>query len=95
MKLSEYDAYKASHPELERYIDVPPVVTFEGRTFSPPNERVKGGFKEVLEKIAENNPYTALGDTHRKNKTVKQIKTRDIIRDYSKKKVKRAQDARK
>ena len=96
IKISEYDVYVSDHPELERYIDIPPAVSYEGKTFSAslsPSERVQGGFKEVLQKIAEKNPHTHLGDLHRKNKTVKEIKTREIVREYAKKKVKKIKEA--
>jgi hypothetical protein len=91
MKISEYDVYVAAHPELERYLDTPPAVTYEGKTYGSAQQRVKGGFREVLQKIGEQNPYTALGDEHRKNKTIKEIKTREVVRAYAKKKAKALQ----
>lgn len=92
LKISEYDAFVAANPKLERYIDTAPSVSIEGRVFSPPSERVDGGFREVLQKIGEQNKYTNLGDIHRKNKTIKEIKTREIVRAYAKKKAKALQE---
>lgn len=93
MKISEYDSYLAAHPKLEAYIDAPPRFTFNGRTFGGIDNQVPGGFKEVLQKIGEQNPYTELGDKYRKNKTNKEIKTRDVVRAYAKKQSKRERDS--
>lgn len=82
LKISEYDAFVADHPELEIYIESAPIIGYKVGSF---DNQVPGGFKEVLQKIGEKNPYTELGDQYRKNKTIKEIKTRDVVREYAKK----------
>ena len=93
MKISEYDAYVLAHPELERYMDSAPAVTYNGKTFGSLDAQMPGGFKEVLAKIGEANPHTSLGDNYRKNKTIKEIKTREVVRNYAKKEAKKRQEA--
>jgi hypothetical protein len=83
LKISEYDAFVAAHPELERYLDSAPAVTFNGKTFGGLDSQTDNSFKEVLAKIGEHHPNTPLGNKYRKNKTNKQIKTRDIVRKHA------------
>jgi hypothetical protein len=83
LKASEYDAYKAKHPNLERYHDSAPAVTFNGRTFGGLDSKTDNTFKEVLAKIGEAHPTSPLGKNYRKNKSVKEIKTRDIIKKHA------------
>lgn len=53
MKMSELDAFKESHPELERYMnDIPGLVdpVRLGRV------KIDNGFREVLHRISERTP---------------------------------------
>ena len=84
LKVSEYDAYKENHPELERYHDSAPAVTFNGRTFGSLDSQTSDGFKEVLAKIGEKHPTSEVGKRYRKNKSVKEVKTQDIIKKHAK-----------
>ena len=94
LKISEYDAYLISHPDLEVYIEAPPRFTFNGRTFGGLDTQIPSGFKDVLQKIGEANPCTELGEKYRKNKTIKDVKTRDVVRDYSKRQAKAVKEAK-
>lgn len=85
LRITEFDDFLKRHPHLEVYIESAPAVTFNGRDFGSLENRMPSGFKDVLQKIGEANPYTELGDNYRKNKTTKEIKTRDVVRDYAKK----------
>jgi hypothetical protein len=89
MKISEFDDFLKRHPHLEVYIDTAPAVMYNGKHFGSLENRMPSGFKDVLQKLGEANPATELGDRYRKNKTIKEIKTRDIVRDYSKKMAKK------
>ena len=95
MRISEYDAFVSEHSELEVVIDSAPGFTLNGRTFGALNSQLPGGWKDVLQKLGEKNPHTNLGDEYRKNKTIKEIKTRDIVREYSKKQAKAKKDAKR
>jgi hypothetical protein len=83
LKISEYDTFVAEHPDLERYIDTAPTVTYNGRFFGSLDAQTDGGFKEVLAKIGESHPNTPLGNKYRKNKTIKQIKTRETVKKHA------------
>lgn len=92
MKMSEYDDFVKKNPELERYIGTAPAVTFEGRTFgSGIEQRQPDSFKEVLAKIGENHPISPLAERYRKNKTIKEVKTKQVVDKHRK----RSADARK
>jgi hypothetical protein len=83
LKISEYDEYVADHPELKRTIESAPAVTYNGRTFGSLDGQTDNTFKEVLAKIGEHHPNTVLGNKYRKNKTNKQIKTREIVKKHA------------
>jgi hypothetical protein len=99
MPYADYDKFIEQTTEhLERYIGTAPAVTFNGQTFGSVSDRTNDGFKEVLAKIGENHTMSPLADNFRKNKTVKEIKTREIVkkhRDASAKAVKTAIEKRK
>jgi len=80
IRISDYDKFIADHPELERWIETAPAVTYNGRTFGSLDAQTDNTFKEVLAKIGEHHPNTPLGNKYRKNKTIKQIKTREVVR---------------
>lgn len=85
MKMSEYDDFAKKNPELERYIGTAPAVTFEGRTFgSGIEQRQPDTFKEVLAKIGENHPISPLAERYRKNKTVKEVRTQQVVAKHRK-----------
>ena len=84
LSIAEYDAYLASHPKLERWLESAPVISHKPGF----ENKIPSGFKDVLQKIGETNPYTELGDNYRKNKTIKEIKTRDVVRNFAKKQAK-------
>jgi len=94
IKMSEYDQYVADHPELERYIGTAPAVTYEGRTFGSGVEtRQPDGFKEVLAKIGENHPSSPLAERYRKNKTIKEIRTKQVVDSHRKRDAQRQKEA--
>ena len=81
LKISEYDDFKKSHPELDRYIESAPKLArddgnFEGKTDDT--------WKEVLSKIGESHPRSNHGDKYRKNKSIKEIKTQQVIEKHTK-----------
>lgn len=95
LKISEYDAFKKKNPNLERYHATAPAISFNGRTFGSLDAQTDGGWKEVLSKIAENNPMSPLADRYGK-KTIKQSRTRDLLDKHRKKQAKFAeQNARR
>lgn len=89
LKISQYDAYKAAHPNLERYHDSAPAVTFNGRTFRSLDAKTDNTWKEVLSKVAEGNKGTPLADRYGR-KTINEVKTREVIEKHAKKKLARS-----
>jgi hypothetical protein len=85
IKMSEYDEFAAAYPQLERYIGTAPAVTYEGKTFGSGVEtRQPDTFKEVLAKIGEAHPSSPLAARYRKNKTIKEIRTREVVDKHRK-----------
>jgi hypothetical protein len=84
MKISEYDEFVKKHPNLQRYHDVAPRVA-GSRGGEHLDAKTDNGWKEVLAKIGEQNPRSNLGDKYRKNKTIKEQKTNQIIEKHVKK----------
>ena len=40
------------------------------------------GFQEVMSKIGEAHPNSAVGDRYRKNKTIKEVKTQEVVKKH-------------
>lgn len=96
MKMAEYDDFVANHPELERYIGTAPAVTYEGRTFGGGHgveTKQPEGFKEVLAKIGEHHPMSPLAERYRKNKTIKEIRTKQVVDSHRKKSAEQRKEA--
>lgn len=87
IRISEYDSFKTSHSELERYHESAPAFVYDGRPVSGFDSRIDGGFKEVLQKISEAHPHTPLADRYRQ-KTTKEVKTRAAVRKFLDRKAK-------
>lgn len=82
MSIAAYDEFKAVHPELERYFDVAPAFTFDGRTVTsggPDNT-----FKEVLAKIGDKYKGSPLDQTYNR-KTIKRVKTEQAVKRHREK----------
>jgi hypothetical protein len=95
LKISDYDRFVERFPMLERYIGTPPAVTFEGRTYGGGHgieTKQPEGFKEVLAKIGEHHPASPLADRYRKNKSIKEIKTKQAVEKSRKKTAKLAKE---
>jgi len=94
LKISEYDAFKKKHPNLERYLDGAPAVTFNGRTFRSLDAKTDNGWKEVLSKIADQNKGSQLANDYGR-KTIKEVKTRELVQKHAKKRIAAEKAAKK
>jgi hypothetical protein len=75
VSLADYDQFKKDNPHLERVLSTSAII-------SGTNLRSKiGGFNEVLDKIAEKNPDSPLGE-QRRRKSIKEIKTKEIVKKH-------------
>lgn len=69
IRISEYDQFKLDNPHLERYIN-----EAAGMIGGVDGIKTDQGFKEVLSKVAEAHPNSALASKH-KSKSIKEVKT--------------------
>jgi hypothetical protein len=76
MSISAYYLFCKEHPELERVVEAPSIVS--GVTTKG---KVPDGFKEVLSKVAEAHPTSTVAERHGR-KSIKDVKTREIIKKH-------------
>lgn len=77
MTIKDYDEYKKTFPNHERYFDEVPALV----SGSSSSLRTDDGFKEVLSRVAEAHPNSALADQHLR-KSVKQVKTERALKKW-------------
>lgn len=73
MSYTKLDEFKESNPHLKQQISAPQIIGGHG-------DRVKtdAGFKEVLSKIGDAHPGSKLNT----NKSIKDIKTKQVVKKY-------------
>ena len=79
MKISEREEFLKENPQVQPIITAPALISGSGSY-----QKVPEGFKEVLAKVGENHPDSRLGREYG-NKTIAQVKARDIVDKYRKK----------
>jgi len=80
MKISEREEYLKTNPQIQPVMTAPAIVS--GVSTSKQN-RVPDGFKEVLSKISEGHPASAVADKHGR-KSIKQARTEQVIKKHMK-----------
>lgn len=89
LPVSKYDEFKEDFAQwLERYIDIAPASYFDGHKNSDMDCHTDNTFKEVLAKIGEAHPGSAVAERYRKNKTIKEVKTAEIVKKHKQKALK-------
>lgn len=83
MSISAYDSFKAENPHLERYYSDAPAFSYSG-TGDMAGKKTDNTWKEVMHKIAEQNPRSPLADNVLK-KNAKRIKTDQVLQKHFKK----------
>ena len=83
MSISAYDQFKADNPHLERYYSEPPLYSYSG-TGDFAGKKTDNTWKEVMSKIAEQNPRSPLAEKVLR-KDAKRIKTDQVIEKHRKK----------
>lgn len=93
MRISEYDQFKADHPELERIQDSVGIAfhTRGNRTVTEIAAQKDKGWGEVLAKIGQQNPHSELNAQYTKNKSIKKIKTEQVVEKHAKIQAKQAE----
>jgi len=79
MKISEREEFLKENPQVQPIISAPALISGSGSY-----QKVPEGFKEVLAKVGEHHPNSKVGREYG-NKTIAQVKARDIVDKYRKK----------
>jgi hypothetical protein len=79
MKISERDEFLNENPHIQPMISAPAIIGGTGSY-----QKVPEGFKEVLAKVGENHPGSAIGEQYG-NKSHAQIKAREIVKKHKEK----------
>lgn len=74
MSISEYEQFLKNNPHIIRYFDTAPAFTMDGKSFKDVPGKL-GGFKEVLQKIGEKHPDSAIDERFRGPRSAKRVKT--------------------
>lgn len=83
MSISAYDQFKADNPHLERYHSTAPSFSYSG-TGDLQGKKTDNTWKEVMQKIAEQNPRSPLADNVLRKDT-KRVKTDQVLAKHRKK----------
>lgn len=83
MSIAAYDSFKAKNPHLERYYSDAPGFNYSG-TGDMGGKKTDNTWKEVMHKIAEQNPRSPLADQVLRKDT-KRIKTDQVLEKHKKK----------
>jgi hypothetical protein len=83
MSIAAYDSFKAENPHLERYYSDAPGFNYSG-TGDMGGKKTDNTWKEVMHKIAEQNPRSPLADQVLRKDT-KRIKTDQVLEKHKKK----------
>ena len=81
MSISAYDKFKADNPHLERYYSEAPLFSYSG-TGDMAGKKTDNTWKEVMHKIAEQNPRSPLADRVLKKNT-KRVKTDQVLKKHN------------
>ena len=80
MSVSLYDEFKEKNPHLERYIGNAPLFSYNGAgDFA--GKKTDNTWKEVMHKIAEQNPRSQLAEKVLK-KNIKRVKTDGVLKKH-------------
>ena len=77
MKISEREVFLLNNLHIQPVVSAPMLVSSVSITGKVPD-----GFKEVLSKVAEKHPNSAVADKHGR-RSAKESKTRDIVKKYT------------
>lgn len=81
MSISAYDSFKADNPHLERYYSDAPLFSYSG-TGDMAGKKTDNTWKEVMHKIAEQNPRSPLAEKVLR-KSTKRIKTEQVLKKHN------------
>lgn len=76
MSYKEIETYNEAHPDYEKIIDAPNIVSGVSLT-----GKVASGFKDVLSRISDAHPSSPLADNHGR-KSIKQVQTERVVKKH-------------
>lgn len=79
MSWTAREEYLKENPHIQAKVSAPNIVS--GVSTSATN-RVPNGFKEVLSKVSEKYPMSPLAEKHNTNKSIKDVKTREVVKNH-------------
>ena len=82
MSISAREAFLKKNKNLEPYIESAPSFNYSSRGFGTVTDKTDNGFKEVMSKIAEAHPASDLAAKYGPKKTIKEIKTREVLKKH-------------
>ncbi len=80
ISVSAYDEFKENNPHLERYIGNAPLFSYSG-TGDFAGKKTDNTWKEVVHKIAEQNPRSPLAEKVLRKNT-KRVKTDQVLKKH-------------
>ena len=80
MSISAYDSFKADNPHLDRYYSDASMFSYSG-TGDMAGKKTDNTWKEVMSKIAEQNPRSPLADKVLR-KSIKRVKTDAVLKKH-------------
>jgi len=78
MKISEREDYLKNNLHIKPLLTAPAIISGVGGSSS---DSKLGGFKEVLQKVGEKYPTSALGEKHHR-KSIKEAKTARVVKSH-------------
>ena len=81
MSVSAYDQFKEDNPHLERYYSDAPLFSYTG-TGDLAGKKTDNTWKEVMHKIAEQNPRSPLAENVLR-KSTKRVKTDQVLKKHN------------
>lgn len=94
MKISELDQFMEDNPDLVKVILSAPKVNYSSHAQGSVSDiaaKKDKGWKEVLQKIGEQNPISQVAEDHNQ-KSIKQVKTQQVIEKHVKKQEERKKE---
>jgi len=78
MKISEREEFLKENPNIQPVVSAPMIVS---SVTGMGSHRVPDGFKEVLSKVAEKHPGSAIGERYGR-KSIKEARTAEVVKKH-------------
>ena len=79
MKISEREEFLKENPHIQSVLTAPAIVS--GVNSARESDRKLGGFKEVLQKVAEKHPSSPVGEKYH-SKSIKEARSAQVVKKH-------------